>query len=722
MLVTESRPRNLRWFHAGPLLYGDWGTSRLYVLGLAFFYTAHASVVYLAAIGALMLAVGWAYTVVCRSFPDGGGVYTAARRISPLLSVVGATLLLTDYIMTAAISVVEAYHYFGLHDDRVLVPLSVATLVLVGGVNWLGARSAGRFALVIAFVAIGISALMALACVPFFWRGVQTINFDYFRSVSPWQAWVSFTGICLALAGVEAVANMTGLMTKPVDRTAKKTLWPVTIEVVSLNMVFGLALAGLSISIAGVPLSETHEAHARVIERGEMTADDQQAVERYTNASMKVIAEQAGDWWAVNVFGATPRAVAAEGGADAEATSPAAVGEGAIAAGTLANGPDQSPAHGPAHGPSTGHLAQTTLGFVFGKVAGITFGLLLLSACNTAVMAMVSVLFALGQDDELPKRLTRLNYSGVPWVSLIVAVVMPCGVVLATTDVTMMAKLYGLGVSGAIAVTLTSTAFNKKLPVGKWSRAGLIAVGGVLLAVSLTIAGTQLISTAFCGGLIATALVTRWVMRANKRSKPEPFAEPTLGWLAEVEAAEDARIDPDKPRVMLAARGRHQAEFAVDLARKRGATLFVMFVRQLRVLDVRPGSMPGIEDDKDAQEALGSAVILAKANGVKVLPIYVTATEIAPEILDHTVTYGCRTLIMGQSRRSLFARRLQGDVLRQVAEALPDDVELITRAGDTPHAHRLVLPETARVVAAAESADDDDDAPKPKATAPHGHD
>ena len=62
MLVTDSRPRNLRWIHAGPLLYGDWGTSRLYVLGLAFLYTAHASVVYLAAIGLLMLAVSLAST------------------------------------------------------------------------------------------------------------------------------------------------------------------------------------------------------------------------------------------------------------------------------------------------------------------------------------------------------------------------------------------------------------------------------------------------------------------------------------------------------------------------------------------------------------------------------------------------------------------------------------------------------------------------------------
>ena len=35
-LLATKRPRNLGGFGAGGLLFGDWGTSRLYVLGLAF--------------------------------------------------------------------------------------------------------------------------------------------------------------------------------------------------------------------------------------------------------------------------------------------------------------------------------------------------------------------------------------------------------------------------------------------------------------------------------------------------------------------------------------------------------------------------------------------------------------------------------------------------------------------------------------------------------------
>jgi hypothetical protein len=47
--LVGRRPRELRWYHAGAMLFGDWGTSRLYVLGLCFFYAHHASLWYMGA-------------------------------------------------------------------------------------------------------------------------------------------------------------------------------------------------------------------------------------------------------------------------------------------------------------------------------------------------------------------------------------------------------------------------------------------------------------------------------------------------------------------------------------------------------------------------------------------------------------------------------------------------------------------------------------------------
>ncbi|MBL4592010.1 MAG: universal stress protein, partial [Phycisphaerales bacterium] len=124
----------------------------------------------------------------------------------------------------------------------------------------------------------------------------------------------------------------------------------------------------------------------------------------------------------------------------------------------------------------------------------------------------------------------------------------------------------------------------------------------------------------------------------------------------------------------------------VDTAKRRDATLFAVFVRPIRVMDLRPGQAPQIDTDNAAQEALGTTALLAKEHGVPFVPIYVTSQSIADEILDYTVTYGCDTLIMGKSRRSVFSRKLEGDVVSVISESLPEGITLITRAADAPHA------------------------------------
>jgi nucleotide-binding universal stress UspA family protein len=189
----------------------------------------------------------------------------------------------------------------------------------------------------------------------------------------------------------------------------------------------------------------------------------------------------------------------------------------------------------------------------------------------------------------------------------------------------------------------------------------------------------------FATVLIGAVLAMRFVIRSRRGPEQQPgLPVPAQGWLEAIKSAE-GKFDASKPRIMLAARGRSNAEYAVDLARQRGAVLFAMYVRTLRVIDVRPDQVPRVENDPEGQEALGTAAVLAKEAGVPFVPIYVTATDIAGEILDYTVTYGCDRLILGKSKRSLFSRRVAGDVVRQITEQLPEGITLITRSGDRPY-------------------------------------
>src|SRR5436309_16121006 len=74
------RPRNVDWKRAAALLYGDWGTSKAYVIGLAFVAAGFSSFPIILAVCGLTAVVAYNYIIVCSHFPDCGGVYSAARK------------------------------------------------------------------------------------------------------------------------------------------------------------------------------------------------------------------------------------------------------------------------------------------------------------------------------------------------------------------------------------------------------------------------------------------------------------------------------------------------------------------------------------------------------------------------------------------------------------------------------------------------------------------
>jgi amino acid transporter len=246
-LLASERPRNVGWKQAAGLLFGDWGTSRLYVLGLAFFFARGASFWLIVGMSLLILAVGWAYTQICRIYPDGGGVYTAAKHKSRTLAVVGALLLFADYVVTASLSSLDGFHYFGMeHSDRLFALGSpgmwaMVAIAAIGLFNLMGPKHTGGFAIVAAVGMIFITLLIAVFALPQInWHEVpHRVNTMH---DSPKELWLHFVAIVLALSGVEAIGNLTGVMKKPVARTARKAIWVVAAEVAFFNILLAIAM------------------------------------------------------------------------------------------------------------------------------------------------------------------------------------------------------------------------------------------------------------------------------------------------------------------------------------------------------------------------------------------------------------------------------------------------------------------------------------------------
>ena len=239
------RPRNVDWKRAAALLYGDWGTSKAYVLGLAFAAASFSSFPIILAVCILTAVVGYNYIIVCAHFPDGGGVYSAAREQSRFLASVGALLLVANFIVTAALSGWSAVSYLGVSDTNARIA-TIGLVLVVGVINFFGPKHSGSVSIWLAIPAVSVVLIILGLSSPH----LNTAHLEP-RHANLGVVWVQFVGVILALSGVEAVANITGVMKldpdstpdKPkVTRTAAKAIIPVAIEVVGATALLGWAM------------------------------------------------------------------------------------------------------------------------------------------------------------------------------------------------------------------------------------------------------------------------------------------------------------------------------------------------------------------------------------------------------------------------------------------------------------------------------------------------
>ena len=232
------------------MLFGDLGTSRLFVLGLAFYFSRHASFIHIFCVNIILTLVGACYLIICRKYLDGGGVYSSAKHSSKVLAVIGGLMLCADYTVTASMNCLDAFRYLGIGGElwevRIDLICTLLAIGLIGGFNWFGPRGMGRIALVIALATVILTAITAIFSLPY--RHHMKIDFPVSEryNLAAWGgAWVAFTEVVLTLSGIEAIANMTGVMVLTVRQTSRLAILPVIIEVVVLNLVLTAAMNAL---------------------------------------------------------------------------------------------------------------------------------------------------------------------------------------------------------------------------------------------------------------------------------------------------------------------------------------------------------------------------------------------------------------------------------------------------------------------------------------------
>lgn len=610
--VGVHRPRNVGWARAAAFLYGDWGTSKAYVIGFAFMAAHFASFPIILAVCAFTGLVGYNYIIVCKHFPDGGGVYSAARDMSRVLAVLGSLLLLADFIVTAALSGWDAMIYLGVPKAYVR-EATLALILAIGFLNYFGPKHSGSFA-------VSLMIPMVLVVIVIIALSLPYLTFEHMEErhgLLTKSNWVAFVGVILALSGVEAIANLTGVLKLDADsseerpivaRTARKAILPVAIEVV-----LGTALLGWAM----LSLSQSHQ---------------QELINRHEDM-LNFLGEHYGQlFWDAHM--------------------------------------------GHAFGWSGEHFGKG-----LGSIIGIVVGLLLLSAVNTAVSAMIGLIYMLARDGEMPKSFARLNNHGVPWMPLCIAVALPFSLTIITSDLDSLADMYAIGVVGAIAVNLGSCWYNKNLRLHWMERTIMGITFLALFAIEITIANTKPAALFFavCVVGIGFALRAYSMKRAGLQTVTlkRELAEAVV-----TEKWEKLRLSLDGGQsILVAARGITPVlRFALEEAKLRTGPLYVLYVKELAVTlpaRIEKAERMRWQDDHRAAEIMYGMLEMGRENGVQVVPIYSVSENPAMSILDLSATLGIDLLILGASHRQSLASLLKGNVVGSVARNLPENIQLV---------------------------------------------
>jgi amino acid transporter/nucleotide-binding universal stress UspA family protein len=608
MIPTDvKRPRNVDWKRAAAILYGDWGTSKAYVIGLAFAVAGYASFWLIAAMCVLTALVGINYMVICRLYPDGGGVYAAVRHRSEVISIVGAFLLIADYLVTAAISALSAFQYLGVPHPEKFAALSI---LVIGLLNLLGPKQTGGLAFLISVPTAVVVVILGLFCLPHLGEAIahlQPLHGTFGKN------WAAFVGIVLALSGVEAIANATGVMKldpgsseahPSVTKTSTPALLIVMIEVCVFTALLGLAMHALS---------------GLQIVNGDVNAPGAEGVRDYMLRYM------------AQMF--------------------------------------------------VGGSLGAALGHAFGFIVSIVFGLLLLSAVNTAIVDLIAIQFLMSRDREVPKIFQRLNKWGVPSAGMLLATVVPMLLVIIVKDMSGLADLYAVGVVGAIATNLGATSTDRKLSIKSSERALMFGTFLVMAAIEMSLLIDKPNARYFAVTILAVGLILRGLVQERRMKKEalKPLAAVPERLSVEVTAPKSEALAASGGESILCAirtAGR-TLDFALREARKTGARLYLLFVREQPFMteqDVRRKW----QEDPEASGIFMEAK--QKAGDQQPLFAYAVSPSAAETIVDVAATLGASRVILGAPQRSALINLLRGNVIREVSNSLPEEIDLLVYA------------------------------------------
>jgi amino acid transporter len=234
------------------VVFCDIGTSVYYVPGILYERVGNVAPVFvwIGLLGFVLLAAK--YVEICWRKPDGGGVVNiAGEAFTPMIGALGGVLILVGYFMTSAISSVSGMHYLGTIVPAVehnIVLWSVAALLLLAVVNFIGIRESAALSLVMAAAAIVVNLIVVVVTLfsapDFHWPALQQ-NLALAKDLDLSTFLVGFSGAWLAFSGLESISQLSPAMKLPIKLSAKKGMRLVIVTMIATSPVLTLLAISL---------------------------------------------------------------------------------------------------------------------------------------------------------------------------------------------------------------------------------------------------------------------------------------------------------------------------------------------------------------------------------------------------------------------------------------------------------------------------------------------
>ena len=185
----------------------------------------------------LLLILVLSYSQIIDHYPNGGGAYAVAKEnLGKIASLVVASALILDYIMTVAVSISSSTAalssaFPALQDYKVVV--SLVCVIFITLINLRGIREASNiFGLPTYIFIFSMLSLIIVGCFKLFTGTLQAVSYstpvipaETVKGIGMILLLRAFSSGCSAMTGIEAVSNSIPSFENPAQKNAKLILY-----------------------------------------------------------------------------------------------------------------------------------------------------------------------------------------------------------------------------------------------------------------------------------------------------------------------------------------------------------------------------------------------------------------------------------------------------------------------------------------------------------------